>query len=217
MENQSHSNGSFRNGFSRRKFLGRAASAAVGLSIVPRDVLGGRGYVPPSDRLNLACIGVGAQGTRVMMAFLKESGVQVVAVCDVNRESNDYVEWGPDELRGKVRQLLGDSGWGSRVAPGTAGRDPARNIVEAYYGGGRDKSGHYRGCTAYNDFREVLANQRDLDAVVVCTPDHWHAPISIMAMRAKKHVYCQKPMTRSIAEARQMAEVARQTGVATQV
>ncbi len=203
-------------GVSRRKFLSGAASAGVGLSIVPRHVLGGRGYVPPSDKLNLACIGVGAQGTRVMLAFLKEADVQVVAVCDVNRQSSDYTEWEPDEFRSKVRELLANPAWGSNVAPGTAGRDPARNVVEAYYGG-RDKSGQYRGCAAYNDFRELLAKEHDLDAVTVCTPDHWHAPISVAAMRAKKHVYCQKPSAHAVAEARQMAQVARETGVATQV
>ena len=52
---------------------------------------------PPSDKVRLACIGVGAQGTRVMMDFMKEQDVQVVAVCDVNRQSSDYSEWGPNE------------------------------------------------------------------------------------------------------------------------
>jgi predicted dehydrogenase len=203
-------------GISRRQFLRGAASAAAAFSILPRHVLGGPGYIPPSDRLNLACIGVGAQGTRVMMAFLKEPDIQVTAVCDVNRESNDYSEWGTNELRDKARELLGKPDWGSRLTGPTAGREPARNIVESYYGG-KQTSGKYKGCTAYNDYRELLSKERDLDGVVIGTPDHWHAPIAIAAMKLKKHVYCQKPMTHSVAEARQMAEVARQTGVATQV
>lgn len=199
---------------SRRAFLG--ASAATAFSIVPRHVLGGPGYVPPSDTLALASIGVGAQGTRVMMDFLKQPDVRVIAVCDVNRQSSDYSEWDKNELRDKVRALLGDANWGSQLTGPTAGREPARAIVEAYYAKSRP-SGQYHGCAAYNDFRELLHAEKDLDGVVVCTTDHWHAPISITAMKMGKHTYCQKPMTHSVGEARRMAEVARQTKVATQV
>jgi predicted dehydrogenase len=198
---------------SRRRFLGGAATA--GLTIITRPALAACGF-PPGDRLTLACIGVGAQGTRVMLDFLKMPEVQVVAVCDVNRESSDYSEWGTNELRDKVRELLGNDSWGSKLTGCTAGRDPARNIVESYYGG-KKNSGSYKGCHAYTDFRELLDKEKGLDAVAVCTPDHWHAPISIAAMKQKKHVYCQKPMTRVISEARRMAEVAAETGVATQV
>src|SRR5215831_15598233 len=67
----------------RRKFLAQGAGAALGFSIVPRFVLGGPGLVPPSDKVNIAFIGVGAQGLRVMLHFLKEPDVQGVAVCDV--------------------------------------------------------------------------------------------------------------------------------------
>ena len=99
---------------------------------------------------------------------------------------------------------------------GTAGREPCRKIVDACYAR-RKTSGQYRGCTAYADFRTLLDKERDVDAVVVCTTDHWHALISVAAMKKGKHVYCQKPMTRTVYEARRMAEVARETGVATQV
>jgi predicted dehydrogenase len=202
---------------SRRTFVKGAATAAA-FSIVPRHVLGGTGYVAPSDRVRLACIGVGAQGTRVMMDFMKEQDVQVVAVCDVNRESSDYSEWGTNELRDKVRKLLDKPDWGSTFngTGATCGRDPAKNIVEPYYGK-KQASGKYKGCATYSDFRELLSKEKDIDAVTVCTPDHWHAPIAIAAMKQKKNVYCQKPMTHSVAEARQMAQVARETKVATQV
>ncbi|HEV2492943.1 MAG TPA: Gfo/Idh/MocA family oxidoreductase [Terriglobia bacterium] len=203
----------------RRNFLGGlggTASAAAALTIVPRHVLGGPGFVAPSDKLTLGCIGVGAQGTRVMTDFLKEPDVQIVAVCDVNRQSSDYSEWGKNELRDRVRQLLGDSSWGSQFTGPTAGREPAKQIVESYYAKGTT-AGQYHGCAAYDDFRELLHTEKDLDAVMVCTPDHWHAPISISAMKMGKHTYCQKPMTHSVYEARRMAEVARETKVATQV
>jgi predicted dehydrogenase len=203
---------------SRRAFVGRAVSTAAAFTLVPRHVLGGAGYVPPSDKLNLACIGVGAQGTRVMMEFLKQPDVQIVSVCDVNKESSDYSEWGSNELRDKIRRLLGSryADWGNDWKGCTAGREPARRIVEAYYAA-QQPSGTYRGCVAYNDFRELLEKEKGVDAVIVCTPDHWHALVSVTAMKKGKHVFCQKPLTHSIDEARRMAEVARETGVATQV
>jgi len=75
---------------SRRHFLGKTAGAALAFSIVPRHLLGGPGFVPPSDKVNIAFIEVGAQGLRMMLHFLKEPDVQRVAVCDVNKASADY-------------------------------------------------------------------------------------------------------------------------------
>lgn len=200
---------------SRRSFASGIVSAAA-FSVVPRHVLGGRGYVPPSDKITAACIGVGAQGTRVMMDFLKQPDLQIVSVCDVNKESSDYVEWGPNELRDKQRALLGNSSWGQDWKGPTAGREPARRLVEAYYAK-QTTSGEYKGCTPYLDYRELLEKQKDLDAVIIGTPDHSHAMVAMAAMKKRKHVYCQKPLTHSIFEARRMAEVARENKVATQV
>src|SRR5215471_18948691 len=78
---------------SRRKFLGQTAAAAIGVSIIPRRVLGGPGHVPPSDKVNIGFIGVGAQGLRVMLRFLRETDVQGVAVCDVNKGAAGYPQW----------------------------------------------------------------------------------------------------------------------------
>ena len=215
---------------SRRKFLGQSAAAAAGLTIIPRHVLGGPGYVAPSDKVTMAFIGVGAQGMRVMFHFLKEADVQGVAVCDVNKSSADYPQWSDHEFTNSVRKLLGtDTGWEwlspneplqlshtLRVTTGVAGRDPAQKIVDAY-NGTQNRSGKSRGCNAYNDFRELLEKEKDLDAVVVCTTDHLHAAISAAAMRKKKHVFCQKPLTHTIYEARRIAQIAKETGVATQI
>ena len=88
--------------------------------------------------------------------------------------------------------------------------------MEGYYAV-KNSSGSYKGCSAYNDYRELLEKEKDIDAVMVATPDHMHTVISIAAMKKGKHVYCQKPMTHSIYEARRIAEVARETKVATQV
>lgn len=202
-------------GMTRREFLGGGAAVAA-LTILPREALGGRGRVGPNDKITIASIGVGAQGTRVMMDFLKIPDVQVVAVCDVNRESSDYSEWGKGEILRKEQRLLNNSSWGADWKGPTCGRDPARRLVEAYYGKVRNIS-HYQGCAAYNDFRDLLSKEKDLDAVVVCTPDHWHAGVSIYAMRHGKHVFCQKAMTHTIQEACMMAQVARETKLATQV
>jgi predicted dehydrogenase len=215
---------------SRRKFLAQTAAAAVGLSIVPRRVLGGAGYVPPSDKVNIAFIGVGAQGLRVMLHFLREPDVQGVAVCDPNKSGADYPQWDTHEFCNSVRKLLGlDSGWdwlspdqpiqlthSLRVTGGVAGREPCQKIVDAYYAT-QQRSGQYHGCSAYTDFRELLEKQKDVDAVVVCTADHLHAAVSAAAMKKRKHVFCQKPLTHTIYEARRIAEIARETGVATQI
>jgi predicted dehydrogenase len=215
---------------SRRKFLAQGAAAAIGVSIVPRRVLGGAGYVPPSDKVNIAFIGVGAQGLRVMLHFLKEPDVQGVAVCDVNRTGANYPQWATHEFCNSVRKLLGvDSGWdwlspdqpialthSLVVTSGLAGREPCQKIVDGYYGS-QQRSGQYHGCSAYTDFRELLEKQKDLDAVVVGTTDNLHAAVSVAAMKQRKHVFCQKPLTHTIYEARRVAEVARETGVATQI
>ena len=200
----------------RREFLGTAAAAAAAFTIVPRHVLDGSEHVAPSEKINIGCIGVGAQGTRVMMDFLRQPEVQVVSVCDVNKDSRDYCEWSPNELRGKVRELIGKPNWGKGFKGCRAGREPAREIVEGYYAN-QKQSGRYKGCSAYNDFREMLEKERDIDAVIVGTPDHLHAIISMKAMKLGKHVYCQKPFTHSIFEARQLAKVCQETKVATQV
>ena len=215
---------------SRREFLAQSATAAAGFSIVPRHVLGGSGYVPPSDKVNIAFIGVGAQGLRVMFHFLREADVQGVAVCDVNKGSAGYPQWSDHEFCNSVRKLLGvESGWewlspnqpiqlthSLQVTSGVAGREPAQKIVEGYYGA-QKRSGQYKGCSAYNDFRELLEKEKDVDAVVVCTTDHLHAAISAAAMKKRKHVFCQKPLTHTIYESRRIAEIARETGVATQI
>ena len=96
-----------KNGVSRRKFIGQTAAAAIGFSIVPRRVLGGPGYVAPSDKINVAFIGVGAQGLRVMLHFLREPDVQGVAVCDPNKAGADHPQWDTHEFCKSVRTLLG--------------------------------------------------------------------------------------------------------------
>lgn len=75
----------------------------------------------------------------------------------------------------------------------------------------------FQKATKYTDFREMLARQRDLDAVLVATPDHTHAVIAAAAMRARKHVYVQKPLAWSVYESRLLARLSRENRVVTQM
>ncbi len=209
---------------SRRAFAGAAA-----FTILPRNVLGGSGFVAPSDRITMASIGLGRQGMVVTMSLLTRPEIQVVAVCDCNQGSKDYAEYGKEALLNSERRMLGPGyeKWGEDMASpgavqlthtfqtslGMGGREPAKRLVEAYYASRKDAG--YSGCGAYRDYRELLDKEKDLDAVYIATPDHWHAPISLAAMRKGKHVLCQKPMAHSIGEARRVAQTAREMKVAT--
>jgi predicted dehydrogenase len=92
-------------------------------------------------------------------------------------------------------------------------REDAKKRVEDRYG--KDQKGEFKGCAAYTDFRELLA-RKDIDAVVIGTPDHWHAIPSFMAVQSGKHVYCEKPLTLTIAEGRTVADAAKKAKVAFQ-
>jgi predicted dehydrogenase len=166
----------------RRNFLKTAAGMLAMPAIVPSTVLGRDGRTVPSDRITLGCIGLGGQGTYNMLGFLNNKQVQIIALCDANKGSDDY-----DFLY----QFPGSS---------TAGLANARHLLEKQYA--EDiHSGKYQGCTTYTDFRELLQRQ-DIDAVVVCTPDHWHGLVSKLAAEAGKDVYCEKPLTNTVAEGR---------------
>ncbi len=183
---------------SRREFLGTTTAAAA-LTIVPPQVLGGAGQVTPSEKITVGAIGTGGQGLQDIEALLAFPEVQVVAVCDVNREGGGYLSWNWTE--GKEQR--------------TAGREPARRLVEEHHAQ-QKSSGKYQGCRTYADFRELLEKE-DVDAVLIATPDHTHATITMNALKRRKHVYCEKPLTWSVYEARQVTEAARQAKVATQM
>jgi predicted dehydrogenase len=183
---------------SRRRFLGTIAAGAM-FTIVPRTVLGGKNHVSPNEKTTLALIGMGGQGHVDLFNILQLEKVQVAAVCDVNREGGGYISW--DWMQGKEQKL--------------GGREPARRLVDEHYAKQKNV-GEYRGCKAYADFRELLERE-DVDAVMVATPDHAHAVVTMAAIKRGKHVYCEKPLAYSIYEARQVTEAARKAGVATQL
>ncbi|MBE0534942.1 MAG: Gfo/Idh/MocA family oxidoreductase [Phycisphaerae bacterium] len=183
---------------SRRRFL-RGLAAGAAMTLVPRRVLGGAGHVAPSDKTTIACIGMGGQGHVNLFNLLQLQDVQVVAVCDVHREGSGYISW--DWMEGKEQKM--------------GGREPARRLVDRHYAGQRSE-GQYEGCRAYADYRELL-DREDVDAVVVATPDHTHAVITLAAIRRGKHVYCEKPLAYTVDETRRIAVAAREKKVATQL
>jgi len=161
---------------------------------VPSSVLDKAGNVAPSNRITMGFIGVGGMGTNNMRGFMANRDVQVLAVCDVVRGSDQYGHWYKRGWKGP---------W--------FGREPARKIVDDHYAS-RKESGTFKGCSAYLDFRQLLARD-DIDAVCITTPDHWHAIPAIMAAKADKDIYCEKPLSLTIAEGRAMVEAVRRSGV----
>src|SRR5580765_6344150 len=118
--------------FSRRQFMLTGGVAATTFSLVPRHVLGGAGFVAPSEKITLACIGFGTQAIREIGGILARPEVQIVAVCDVEKDGVQYLEWGKNEIRTLIRRLIENPTWreGSSHTPG--GRDVGREVVETY-------------------------------------------------------------------------------------
>jgi predicted dehydrogenase len=167
---------------SRRAFLGQSALASAAgwafPTIIPGSALGLSRRPAPSNRITVAVIGTGNQGFNDIGSFLADDRVQLVAVCDVNRESPGYWE-------GKI-----------------GGREPARRLVDKHYAAKKAPETH-RACESTADFREILG-RHDIDAIEICTPDHWHALMVVEACKARKDIYCQKPLSLTIAEGRVM-------------
>ncbi len=178
-------------GVSRRDFMKASALSAAGFMIVPRHVLGGKGFVPPSDKVNVGIIGAGGRGRQNTAGMLKLEDVQVTAIAD------PAAYW---DLSGFYYRS-------------EAGRGPVKKMVEEHF---RKNSPGFN-VAEYIDFREMLEKEKSMDAIVCSTPDHTHAYISLMAMRAGKHVYCEKPLTHNVWEARLLRKVANESGLATQM
>jgi predicted dehydrogenase len=152
-----------KSGPTRRNFIPGAAAV---FTILPRHVLGGPGYTPPSDKLNIGAIGVGGMGKSYIAGCSSEN---IAAIAEVD-----------DMLAAPVRA-------------------------------------QYPSATSYRDFRTMLEKERGIDAVIIGTPDHSHAVIAMAAIQLGKGVYCAKPMTRTVHEARTVAKAARRANVATQM
>ena len=178
-------------GVSRRQFIGRTATAVAAFSLVPRHVLGGAKYVAPSEKVNIAIIGCGGQGRTNVGSLFNHADAQIVAVAD------------PIEFHNLDAFYY----------KGTAGRLPVKDTIEKHYA---EKTPTYK-VADYQDFRVMLEKEKAIDAILCATPDHQHAYVCITAMRQGKHAYCEKPLTHNVYEARLVAKVAKETGVATQL
>src|SRR5215210_7707582 len=193
-------------GITRRKFVTTVATTGAALTIVPRHVLG-RGFQAPSDTLNIATVGINGQGfpnTRALM------GENIVAICDV-----DYTLLDNALIRFKTAATSPQSGGGGgqqrRANPSKAQLDanakrPATNAAENVR---KFVDRQIPKLQRYKDYREMLDKQKDIDGIVVATPDHMHAPIALAAMDLGKHVYVQKPLCWSVQEARRLAQKAK--------
>jgi predicted dehydrogenase len=151
----------------RRSFIGKSVAATAGIVILPSHVVGGLGHKAPSDKLNIAGIGVGGKGFNNLKGMRAEN---IIGLCDVDWR---YAERAFKEFPAAKR---------------------------------------------YKDWR-VLFDElgKDMDAVMVATPDHTHALVAATAITLGKHVYCQKPLTHSIYESRLLTRLAARHGVATQM
>jgi predicted dehydrogenase len=197
---------------SRRNFLTNVATGGAAMAIVPRHVLG-RGFTPPSDMLNIAGVGVGGMGRANLINLASQN---IVALCDVDW---GYAGKAFDRLDTEIPNL--EKRLDQPDPQATPGQPPVefdRFKAKARLAGMiRLKNEHWPKAKRYQDFREMLEKQTDIDAVLVATSDHMHAPIALAAMALGKHVYVQKPLTWSIDEARQLARRAKETKVATQM
>jgi len=198
----------------RRQFLGTAAGVAA-FTIVPRHVLGGPGYVPPSDKITVAHIGVGTEGLREIFPLLWAPEIQIVAVCDPNQEAAGYRDWSSNGLLRQIRTHLGKADWwagAESVIPG--GRDAAQDIVNTFYAAQRAAE-NFKGCAAYADYRELLDKEQDLNAVKIMTPDHLHGAIIMAALKHNKHTIVHKPIANRLHEAKTVIDAARESKLAT--
>jgi hypothetical protein len=190
----------------RRKFLGGLAAASA-FTIVPRRVLGGQGYIAPSDMVLLAQVGCGCQAQRqVNTGMVTRPDLQFVAVVDPNKDTHDYVDWNEWGNRNRIRKFLEAPEWGANHKGIRAGRDVAREIMEAYY---RKQHRPASGIRSYEDFREMLEKESDIQGIVNITPDHQHGPINIAALRKNKAAICHKPVASVLYEVRRTLDAAR--------
>lgn len=179
----------------RRQFLGRAAAlttvgrlaaSALGVGMLVSPRVNARSTAA-NERLGVAFIGMGIRGRELLPAFGERADVNILAVCDVDtKRREDAIE--------RVRRLAAKH-------RGASGRDNGD-------GGGNRDGGGGAPCKGYVDHREAIAHP-GVDAVVIASPDHWHAAQIIDAAKAKKDIYCEKPLTLTIREAKASMDAVR--------
>ena len=190
---------------SRRTFLTTTA-AGTGFTILPRHVLG-RGFQAPSDTVNIATVGFGGMGGSNTRRLMSQN---IVAICDVD-----------DALVDAQLKRMVDDAASAPASPPQPQRQPVMSKAQVAANARRpriDNAAALRRFTSeqiprlkrYRDYRELLDKQKDVDAIVVATPDHMHALIALAGMDLNKHVYVQKPLCWSVEEARALAKKAKE-------
>jgi predicted dehydrogenase len=215
---------------SRRDFVTRVAGATAAAMIVPRHVLG-RGFQAPSDTVNIATVGINGMGSSNTTQVMSQN-IVAICDCDFGLLDNKLKEWtnrantppaadagrqggqgrqggaaAParptyQEFGASKAQLAANAKWTPEPAASTLKRFVDQQIPKL---------------KKYRDYREMIEKQKDIDGIIVATPDHMHAVIASAAMDAGKHVYVQKPMCWSVHEARHLAKKAREKKVVTQM
>jgi len=213
---------------SRRNFLGTVSAATAAFTIVPRHVMAGSGQKAPSDLINVAGIGIGAQGAG-----------DISNICDpevqVNRPprtrtgqpfSKAEIARQEAERAARMAQMQRPQGAPTGPPQGAPGnqqqREPRKlaNIyalcdVDSQYAG--YVFARYPKAKVYSDWREMLEKEPSIDAALIATTDHNHAPIAAAFMREKKHVYVEKPMAKTVYECRRLAEIAKEYDIVSQM
>ena len=174
----------------RRDFVKKIGFVAGAPLIVSGATLGLNGAVAANDRIRMAAIGLGGRGISVMRGFMRKPAVEMVAVCDVDRKH------------------YRDGVWEKGFAMGL---EPTHRYVNEFYAKRDGGEASKVGTSAYEDYREICGRS-DIDAVIVATPDHWHALIALEAVRHGKDVYCEKPMTHTFMEGQLLYREVRQFG-----
>lgn len=195
--------------------------------------MGGPGYTAPSDLINVAGIGIGSQGG----GDIQQICTPDVPIVRPNRNSNGTAltkeQLAEREARmAQMKRNMPQQGAGQRPAAdpnavvqmGAAGQGRTIKLANIYALCDIDPNNYaahiikgYPKAKVYTDWREMLEKEKSIDAVVIGTPDHNHATIAAAFMRAKKHIYVEKPMAKTIHECRKLAELAKETGVTTQM
>ncbi|HXT71642.1 MAG TPA: Gfo/Idh/MocA family oxidoreductase, partial [Vicinamibacterales bacterium] len=220
----------------RREFIATGAVAAAGWMIVPRHVLG-QGLTPPSDLVNIAIVGINGMGAANAQAVMSQN---IVAICDCDFAllEDRLKRWTDAANAPPPAPNTGGQGraGGQGAQAGATAAAPARPAFTNFGASALQKAADAKWTQTplatsrarfvseqiprlkkYRDYREMLDRQKDIDAVIVATPDHMHAVIASAAMDAGKHVYVQKPLCWSVHEARHLAKKAAATKVVTQM
>jgi predicted dehydrogenase len=187
----------------RREFVKTAAAATAAFTLLPSQGFGKPKRISANDRVNVAGVGVGGMGRANMQAL---AGMNLVAMCDVDWAFVDrrYADI-PNQIDG-TRQRLDK-------ATDPLEKDKAQQQIALW----QQLQTQYAKTRRYSDYREMLSKQKDIDAVVIATPDHMHALIALAAMDLGKHVYVQKPLAWSVEECRRLSQKATASKLQTQM